>query len=158
MTRIRERGTVVLEFLLIGTGLVLLTLGVMELGRGLQTYLELTNAAREGARFRALAGTSDADARCWTVRSAPNLASRTAANPCDPNLPAVEGSRCILRVSDVTVAPGPSEPGGPVNMAEVSIAYRHGLFFVPAAALAPTTDCLGRPAMTLAVRVRMRLE
>lgn len=47
----RERGNALVELALTLPLLLTLTLGAVELGRGLNTYLALVNAAREGARW-----------------------------------------------------------------------------------------------------------
>ncbi|MCX7853472.1 MAG: TadE/TadG family type IV pilus assembly protein [Anaerolineae bacterium] len=47
----RERGNALVELALTLPLLLMLTLGAIELGRGLNTYLALVNASREGARW-----------------------------------------------------------------------------------------------------------
>lgn len=46
-----ERGTNVVELALMLPFLLMLVLGVLDIGRGFSTYIALTNAAREGARW-----------------------------------------------------------------------------------------------------------
>jgi Flp pilus assembly protein TadG len=46
-----ERGNALIELALTLPLLLMLTLGAIELGRGLNTYLALVNASREGARW-----------------------------------------------------------------------------------------------------------
>lgn len=46
-----ERGTNVIELALMLPFLLMLVLGVLDIGRGFSTYIALTNAAREGARW-----------------------------------------------------------------------------------------------------------
>jgi len=55
-----ERGQVLIESALIIPMLLLITVGIFEFGRALQTWQVLTNAAREGARMSVLA-TADED-------------------------------------------------------------------------------------------------
>lgn len=47
----RERGANLVEFALVVPLLVLMLVGVADLGRAFSTYIAITNAAREGARF-----------------------------------------------------------------------------------------------------------
>ncbi len=51
--QVGQRGQGVVEFALIIPILVLLFAGAVDLGNGFQTYITLTNAAREGARYGA---------------------------------------------------------------------------------------------------------
>jgi len=160
---IGERGTVLLEFVLVGTTLMVLLLGGMEFGRALNVYIAFTNAAREGARYGTLPGVLPYQAECWAVRSAPGYASSNP-DPCDDangdgladTLGPQEGTKCILRVDDVILTPGVTPQGDP--MVTVQIIYAHGLFFVPVPGIAPGTDCLGRPSFTLQVSASMRVE
>src|SRR5438270_13452281 len=46
-----QRGQAVVEFALVLPVLLLLLAGAVDLGNGFQTYIALTNAAREGAHF-----------------------------------------------------------------------------------------------------------
>ena len=49
-----ERGAVAVEFALIVPILVMLIFGIVEFGRGYNTKVTVTHAAREGARILAL--------------------------------------------------------------------------------------------------------
>lgn len=54
-----ERGAVLLETALTLPLLLLVTIGIVEVGRAYQTWQVLTNAAREGARVAVLPGIGD---------------------------------------------------------------------------------------------------
>ena len=49
--RPRETGQTLVQFALIISTLLLIVLGVFELGRAVETYTEISNGAREGARY-----------------------------------------------------------------------------------------------------------
>jgi Flp pilus assembly protein TadG len=166
----RERGAVLLEFIVVGTALVTLIFGGLEFGRGLNAFIAIENSARDSARYRAARGSPgnaifDGQARCWAVRSAPGYAS-SQANPCDPTVPVADGGRCVLTTNavpaatdgeEITVRSDETTPEG-FPMTSVTITYHHGLFFAPIPGIAPATDCLGRPSFPLTVTVSMRLE
>ncbi len=50
----RDRGQSLVEFSLLLPVLLILVLGVIDFGMGLRSYISLTNATREGARFGAV--------------------------------------------------------------------------------------------------------
>lgn len=52
------RGQSLVEFALILPVLVILLLGIIDFGMGLRSYISLTNATREGARFAAVGNTA----------------------------------------------------------------------------------------------------
>ena len=54
--RDRERGATLVEFAFVFLAFVLLTVGLMELGRGVWTYTTLAHACRQGARFAMVHG------------------------------------------------------------------------------------------------------
>ena len=47
----RQRAQMVVEFAFVAPVLILLTLGILGIGRAFYTYVDLTNAARAGARY-----------------------------------------------------------------------------------------------------------
>ena len=65
---LRQRGQAVVEFALVVPLLVLLVAGVIDLGNGYQTYIAMTNAAREGAHYGINSG--DSSAICAHVQQA----------------------------------------------------------------------------------------
>jgi Flp pilus assembly protein TadG len=74
----QERGAAAVEFALVLPVLVLLLLGIVELGMAFNTQLTLTAAAREGVRVMALSGSPSA-ARSATIAAAPGLTPPPAA-------------------------------------------------------------------------------
>ena len=60
-TRDDERGAVLIEFALVLPLLLLLIVGMFDLGFAFQQYQAVTNAAREGARMAVLPGYSSGD-------------------------------------------------------------------------------------------------
>ncbi len=54
-----ERGATLIEFAFVFLAFVLLTVGLMELGRGIWTYTTLAHACRQGARFAIVHGKSN---------------------------------------------------------------------------------------------------
>ena len=51
---LRERGQALVEFAFVVPIFLMLLLGIVDFGMGFKTYIEVTNATREGARFGAL--------------------------------------------------------------------------------------------------------
>ena len=58
--RARERGAALAEFALTVSIMLLLLIGLCELGRGFTTYLSVVQGAREGARAAMTSGATDA--------------------------------------------------------------------------------------------------
>lgn len=90
-----ERGAVAVEFALVLPVLVLLLFGIIEFGRGYNAKVEITGAAREGARVLAL---DSGDPATIVASAAPNLdASKisvsTSGTPC------VTGTQASVTVS-----------------------------------------------------------
>ena len=61
--RNRERGAALLEAAITVPIILLISVGIFEFGRAYQTWLVLTNAAREGARLAVIDGQTDTDVR-----------------------------------------------------------------------------------------------
>jgi len=84
-TRGTERGQALTEFALVAPLLTMVLVGIIVLGFGVFLQQEVTNVAREGARFAVL---HSATAQCPTVSNkAPNLGLMSVPNnyyPCDP--------------------------------------------------------------------------
>lgn len=68
----RERGAIAVEFALLLPILLLLLMGIVEFGRGYNTQITLTQAAREGVRVMAIEYDA-ALARSSTIQAAPSL-------------------------------------------------------------------------------------
>ena len=81
-----ERGAAAVEFALILPVLVLLIFGIIEFGRGYNAKIEITGAAREGARVLAV---GSGDPAAAAIGAAPTLDSgklsvTASASPCVP--------------------------------------------------------------------------
>lgn len=90
-----ERGAAAVEFALILPVLVLLLFGIIEFGRGYNAKVEITGAAREGARVLAL---DSGDPAATVAAAAPNLDAgslqvTTSGSPC------VTGTQASVTVS-----------------------------------------------------------
>lgn len=81
-----ETGAVMVEFAFVLPLLLMLVIGIIEFGRGYNAKIELTGAAREGARALALGQTTD-EAATAVVDGAPGL-SLTAADVTTSACPA----------------------------------------------------------------------
>ncbi len=81
----RDRGSVAVEFALVLPVLLLILFGIIDFGRALNAQIELTGAAREGARLAAL-GYSNAAIEARVVAAAPSLSgvTVTVAASCSP--------------------------------------------------------------------------
>lgn len=75
----RRRGAAVVEFALVSPLLIMLTMGLMEIGRVVMVKQLLINASREGARLAILPGSSTADAKAEVTSAL--LPSITGATP-----------------------------------------------------------------------------
>jgi Flp pilus assembly protein TadG len=107
----RDRGTAAVEFALVLPVLLLILFGIIDFGRALNAQIELTGAAREGARLAAL-GYSNAQVQARVVAAAPSLSGVT-----------------------VTIAAGCPTGAGPVANAQVDVSYRFS-FITPIGAIA----------------------
>ncbi len=81
----RDRGSVAVEFALVLPVLLLILFGIIDFGRALNAQIELTGAAREGARLAAL-GYPNAAIEARVVAAAPSLSgvTVTVAASCAP--------------------------------------------------------------------------
>lgn len=64
-----RRGAAVVEFALVSPLLIMLTLGMMEIGRVVMVKQLLINASREGARFAVLPGSTNAEVEAQVVEA-----------------------------------------------------------------------------------------
>ncbi len=86
-----EKGTIIVEFALVAMIFFLLTLGLVEVGRGVWAYHSLTHAAREGARYAIVHGDRSNDPATATIISnlvknrIPNLSGVTVNTTWLPN-------------------------------------------------------------------------
>ena len=93
-----EQGAAAVEFALVMTLLIMLVFGIVEFGRAYNTKIELSGAAREGARRMAVSG----DASCT------GSGAKATAIKASPTL----GLSC----SAVTVTPATCSPGTDVEV------------------------------------------
>ena len=107
----RDRGSVAVEFALVLPVLLLILFGVIDFGRALNAQIELTGAARDGARLAAL-GYSNAAVQARVVAAAPTLSGVT-----------------------VTVAANCPPGAGPTADAQVDVSYQFS-FITPIGAIA----------------------
>ena len=108
-----ERGAELVEFALTFPLLLLVVLGIIDMGLILQRYEVITNAAREGARVSVLPGYGDPEivARVNQYLQGTGL----AADTIDPVVPV----RTMVSVG-----------GYCVNVVAVTVAYDHPFFFL----------------------------
>ncbi len=80
-----ERGSVAVEFALVLPVLLLIVFGIIDFGRLLNAQIELTGAARDGARLAAL-GYPTAEVQARVAAAAPDLSgiTTTVAASCPP--------------------------------------------------------------------------
>lgn len=69
----RERGAAAVEFALLLPVFLLVIAGIVDFGRAFFTQIELTNAAREGARAAVVSTASAADIKLRAQTSAPGI-------------------------------------------------------------------------------------
>ncbi|MGM0929965.1 MAG: TadE/TadG family type IV pilus assembly protein [Actinomycetota bacterium] len=103
-----ERGAAAVEFALVLPVLLLLLLGIVEFGRVYNAQMQLTAAARDGARVMTINSTvsSAADSRAAVIASAPALA------------PAITADQITIAIS-----PGNTGACAPGSVATVTVAY-----------------------------------
>ena len=75
----RQRGATIIEAALVFPLLILIIMGIMEIGLAFKDYLTVSYMSREGARVGALAG-NDADADCAILRGIGTVATQGDLN------------------------------------------------------------------------------
>lgn len=105
LSLIREQsGSVMVEFALISTVLILLLAGIIQFGLIFYTQLNLENVVREGARFASLPANANNEA------ATKNFISRISKVP--------------LTADDIAIIPGWRQPGDSI---EVTIQYQYNV-------------------------------
>jgi Flp pilus assembly protein TadG len=108
----KERAQSMVEFALIFPLLLLITYGIIEMGRMLFIYIALTNAAREGARHGAAAGDiglirtphyADCDGILAAVQNAAFLSTSTTTTVQIPES-SPPSARPMMRVATISCA------------------------------------------------------
>ncbi|MDP9694101.1 UNVERIFIED_ORG: Flp pilus assembly protein TadG [Arthrobacter globiformis] len=111
MSKTSERGAVAVEFALLAPVLILLLLGIMELGRAYNVQMSLTNAARESVRSMAINDNAIPDSE----KKAAALAAANKAISFGATLTATNiefsPSSCVLA------------PGAPIPQISVTVRY-----------------------------------
>lgn len=115
-----EKGQALAEFALIIPVLLILLVGIVEIGYGINSYLTVVDASRDGARLGAKGTASDADIRALVVRETERLKDGVAAG-------------------DITIS-WDDTPGD--SSIEVTVCYDHSLIMgVPKIVPDPLTMC-----------------
>ena len=108
-TVLDRRGGIALEFALVAPVLLIILLGIMQFGYAFFVQINMTNAAREGARQlavgQAIVGTASADASCPATAGTAQFATCSrlvnigalsftlaACNPANPNVTLCPGA------------------------------------------------------------------
>jgi hypothetical protein len=81
----RDRGAAAVEFALLLPLLLLLVFGIIDFGRMLNAEILISEAAREGARAAALAGTGEASARIGVVTQGMPVSVSVSGCPSTPD-------------------------------------------------------------------------
>ncbi len=117
----KERAQTMVEFALVFPIVLLITYGIMELGRMIFIYTSLTSAAREGARYgaatRVVSGGLEQYADCAGIRAAVRHAALLIAIPNDSDI-----SITYLR-ADSSAYPYACGASG-FNKADIKIGYQ----------------------------------
>jgi Flp pilus assembly protein TadG len=98
-TRRNERGANLAEFAIIAPLLLLLVVGVADFGRAFQTYIVITNAAREGARMGARLS-------CYQNNASQRANYRNAI--IQATIDAAAGNGLTVTTADITISPDPA--------------------------------------------------
>ena len=98
-----DRGAAAVEFALVLPPLLLLIFGIIDFGRMLNAQLTATEAAREGARARALG--ESASARVDTVFGGPGVATTTVNSSCPTNPTAGQDAKVTVTYTFSFVTP-----------------------------------------------------
>lgn len=79
-----ERGQAMVEFALVGLVFLMLTAGLVDVGRGFYAYLQLSDGARIAARWAAVQGGTCGDARTPVQTTAPDWCNGLTAGSATP--------------------------------------------------------------------------
>jgi Flp pilus assembly protein TadG len=110
-----SRGQSLVEFAITLPILLLIMVGILDLGRVYFAYISLTNAAREGARYGAAHPTQVGDC------STPNTIKYHACQEVDGNI--VKPIDLTINVTCNPCTPGPSDTPGINNPIVVNVTY-----------------------------------
>jgi len=136
-----EDGAQLVEFALVLPLLLLVMLGIAEMGFMFQRYEVVTNAAREGARLAVLPGYGSADVQ-----------ARVGAYLTSGRVPTT-GTNPRVVVEDVTIPVGGGRPAIPAK--RVTVTYSYGFQFLNALSAFFGS---GGPSVPLSAISEMRTE
>jgi Flp pilus assembly protein TadG len=109
-----RRGAACVEFALVSPLLIMLTLGMMEIGRVVMVKQLMINASREGARLAVLPGTTEAEVQAEVVGALS---------------PSVNGVAVVLSPESITAAPAGTPITVTVRVSAASVSWiPHPLF------------------------------
>ena len=114
-----DRGAAAVEMALVMPLLILMVMGIIDFGRIFNGEIQLSQAAREGARIAAL-GTPDYDVTAVTARTTAAL-----------NNPAMQGGAATILVDVVTVAGGTVTYNGVCAAADSTSNYGRVIVTIP---------------------------
>jgi Flp pilus assembly protein TadG len=113
-----ERGANLAEFAIIAPLLLLLLAGIADFGRAFQTYIVLTNAAREGARMGARLS-------CYSNSSTQRAEYRDAIIQATTS--AAAGNGIAVTAGDITILPDPAGGTCPNEGQAVKVTVQHSV-------------------------------
>ena len=140
-----ERGAALIEFALVLPLLLLLVLGMLDLGRALNYWIDETQLASEGARLAAVAG---APGTCPNGTAAANLAAYVQCNADTDELRS-GGTQSVPNPARVCI----SFPNGTTRGQPVRVSVTTTFNWLPLIGSA-----LGSPSSSLVGHATMRLE
>jgi Flp pilus assembly protein TadG len=120
-----RRGAACVEFALVSPLLIMLTMGMMEIGRVVMVKQLMINATREGARLAVLPGSTAAEVQAEVVEALS---------------PSVTGVTVVLTPASITAAPAGTPITVSVSIPAVNVSWiPHPLFTVDSTVEASTT-------------------
>ena len=115
-----ERGQSLVELALVLPLLILLLAGIADLGRAFFSYIEITNAAQEGAR-------AGSRLPCYTGNAVQRLAMKTSIT--NAAVAEAANSGVTLAAGNITIIPDPVSVGCPTPTAHAPLRVRVDLTF-----------------------------
>ena len=138
--RLGERGQGLVELALIFPVFVVLVMGVMDFAWCLRSYVQVTNAGREGARY-GVTGASVTDIKNWIEDTSSGLVDCDPATECEAKFYKSDGTQCYQAPATPTCVTG--------DMIEITVRYTYKW-------ITPLGQTL--PTVSLSSFTRMRLE
>ena len=110
-----ERGQSLVELALVLPLLILLLAGIADLGRAFFSYIEITNAAQEGAR-------AGSRLPCYTGNAVQRLAMKTSIT--NAAVAEAANSGVTLAAGNITIIPDPVSVGCPIAHGPLRVGVR----------------------------------